>query len=363
MLADQALGERHRIHPRMHADEIIEGAIRRRDVAGHIRGAQGLEDRQARGVEPREVRAGKRSPDLERGNRGVLRHGRRADQNRVLDLVDGLGKRFRDHHVSDSPARHPVGLRQREERNGVSRGVGEAPGREVRDVAVGEIFVGLVVNVKDAPIAAEGVDGAKRRFGIHGAGRIVRRHRDDRAGARRDRGIDGPDVQLIVAGRWHRNRLRPGHHDGHLVIEVIRHEQHDLVAGIRNRQDSVHERLVAASRHEHAARRPEREVVFARELGLDGFDERWQAFDRPVTVVSQRAAEAARGLDRLARRLVGHDALPERNRAGGFGRPPADDRYDGRLDGGEATRLLVRGVDGVLVHAISITALRATSCA
>ena len=102
-------------------------------------------------------------------------------------------------------------------------------------------------------------------------------------------------------------------------------------------------------------------MVFARELGLDGLDERRQAFDRPIAVVSERAAEAVRGLDRLARRLVGHDALPERDRAGCFGRPSADDRDDGRLDCGETTGLLVRGGDGVLVHAISITARRVIS--
>jgi len=42
--------------------------------------------------------------------RRVLRHARRADQQRVLDLVDRVPDRLGHHHVTNPPAGHPVGL-------------------------------------------------------------------------------------------------------------------------------------------------------------------------------------------------------------------------------------------------------------
>ena len=130
--------------------------------------------------------------------------------------------------------------------------------------------------------------------------------------------------------------LRSGHHHGHLVVEVVRHQQHDLVVWIGNREDGVHEGLVAAGGYEHAAPRPDGDVVLARELGLDRRDELRQPLDRTVAMVGQRAAELARGLDGLGRRLVGDDPLTERDRPGRLGRPAADDGDDGSLDGLEA---------------------------
>ena len=63
---------------------------------------------------------------------------------------------------------------------------------------VGEIFVGLVVNVKNAVLGAEGVDGAERGGGVDGASGIVGRDGEDRAGARGDRGTEGGEVELVV---------------------------------------------------------------------------------------------------------------------------------------------------------------------
>jgi hypothetical protein len=58
-------------------------------------------------------------------------------------------------------------------------------------------------------------------------------------------------------------------------------------------------------------------------------------------MVGQRAAEPARGLDGLCRRLIGDDTLPERDGAWRFGCPATDDGDDGRLNGLEAPRLTV----------------------
>ena len=63
----------------------------------------------------------------------------------------------------------------------------------------------------------------------------------------------------------------------------------------------------------------------------------------------------ARGRDGLGRRVVGDDALAQRDRPGRLGRPAADDGNDGSLHGREAPGLTVRGLSDVVAHDISIT--------
>ena len=64
-----------------------------------------------------------------------------------------------------------------------------------------------------------------------------------------------------------------------------------------------------------------------------------QPLHRAVAMIAQRRAEPLRCGDRLGRRPVGHDALPERDRARSLGDPARDDGNDRDLHGGEATRL------------------------
>ncbi len=176
---------------------------------------------------------------------------------------------------------------------------------------------------------------------IDGAGRVVRRHRHYCSRPRSDRAPDGVEIDLIVARRLGRNGARTRHHDRHLVVEVVRHEENDLVVWIGDREHRVHERLVAPSGHEYAAAGTHGDVVLARELVLERCDERRQAFNRAIAVISQLIAESTRGLDGLARRLIGNDPLPQRNRPRGFGGPASDDGDDWGLDGREAPRGLV----------------------
>ena len=65
-------------------------------------------------------------------------------------LLTASNRSLGDHHVADPPARHPVGLRQREQRDRVRRPAGDGAGREVAGAVVGEVLVRLVVDVVDA---------------------------------------------------------------------------------------------------------------------------------------------------------------------------------------------------------------------
>ena len=93
------------------------------------------------------------------------------------------------------------------------------------------------------------------------------------------------------------------------MIEVVRHRQDDLVAGIGDREHGVHERLVAARGHEDAALRPDRDAVLARELGLDRLDERGQPLDRPVSMVGQRCRRTVRAAS-IASRGGSYETTP-----------------------------------------------------
>ena len=174
--------------------------------------------------------------------------------------------------------------------------------------------------------------------GIDRAGRVVRRHRDDRARPRRDGRGERPEIELVVGPRRDRHGAAAGQHDGHVVVEVERHGQDDLVARIGDGQHGVQERHVAAGGHDHPAAARDVEAVLVAQLGFEPRHQAGQAFDRPVAMIGQLAAEGRERGDRLARRAVGDDALAERDRAGRLADPAGDDRDDGRLDGLDAGR-------------------------
>ncbi len=311
MLTNQPLGEGHRIERGVRANEVVEGTVRRGDVTRHVGRGQRLENQSARRVEAGQVRRGVGATHLQRGQGCVLRDGRRTDQQRVLHLVDGFVERFRDHHVADAPAGHPVRLGQRVQRDRVPARVVERPRRERRDRSVGEVLVGLVVQVEEAARLAQAVDRGQRVRGIDRPGGIVRRYGNDPAGPRRDGLLDRREIELIVAVRLDCDRLGAGHHDRHLVIEVVRRRQDDLVARIGDREHRVHERLIAASGHQQPALRPHLDPVLGGQLGLERRHQRGQPFDRAVAMIVERRPEALRGRHRLRRRAIRNHPLTE----------------------------------------------------
>ena len=141
----------HRVEPRMRAHQVVERAVGRRHVARHVVFRSACR-RSAGGSRPA-VRGGPRvgPADRQRRQRGVLRDRGRADQQRVLDLVDGLGERRPESPCSRSaswPCRRPSTASTSEMVCAAAPSI--EPGEKWRDAAVGEVLVGLVVNVEHA---------------------------------------------------------------------------------------------------------------------------------------------------------------------------------------------------------------------
>jgi hypothetical protein len=89
-----------------------------------------------------------------------------------------------------------------------------------------------------------------------------------------------------------------------------------------------------AARRDHHLQAPLRvDAVLRRELGGDALEERRDTGCRVVLAGRGLGERAARGLDRLARGRIVHDALPQRDRAGGRTNHRADRRDDRRLHG------------------------------
>src|SRR4030095_17135621 len=98
--------------------------------------------------------------------------------------------------------------------------------------AVGEIFVGLVVNVIDAARAADLFDLAQRRFAVNCARRVVRR--DSHYGARLvgDRLGYQIGAKLIIFVGLRKDGAAIGPRDRHLVADGIWSLHNYLVARV-----------------------------------------------------------------------------------------------------------------------------------
>ncbi len=182
--------------------------------------------------------------------------------------------------------------------------------------------------------AAQLVDGAQRRLAEHRAARVVRRDRDDGARARRDRPLDRVEVELIVLVGRHADDAAAGHLDRHLVIEVERHRQDDLVARRGDRQHGVHERHVGAGGHHDPAAARDVDAVLGRQLARDRLDQRAEARRRRCIRASAAVASAVARPPRPPP-AAGRSARPPgraRSCPGVSRIQRADDRDDRRLD-------------------------------
>ena len=274
VLANQPLGDAHRIGRDVDPQEAVERAVGGRHGAERLQRPElGHHDVPNLG-ERLQVLAAVRGAGLHCGDRRDLRDHRRADQYRILHLRDRLVQTLGIHHVADAPAGKAVGLREREQRDRVFLRAGERAGRCVRRRSVGEVLVHLVADVKQAALAAQLVDFAKRGFREDGAGRIVRRDGDDRPRPGTDGAADGVEIQLIpIVGR-HEHGGAVGHLNRHLVVEIAGHREDDLVARIGDGEDRVHERHVPAGGDHHAEAVAPIDAVVAQQLPVDRVDER-----------------------------------------------------------------------------------------
>ena len=178
-------------------------------------------------------------------------------------------------------------------------------------IAVGEVLVGLVGEVINPALPAERVERAQIGFAEDGAARVVRRDGDDRPGSSGDRALDRvqPELIAVVGGDAHGAAAR--HLDRHLVIEVERDRQDDLVAGAGGRHHRVHERHVAAGGDHDAAAARQVDAVLGGELGRHPFTQRGQAGHRLIFMRGRRAKAGTDRIDGGGGRPVVHHPLAE----------------------------------------------------
>jgi hypothetical protein len=187
----------------------------------------------------------------------------------------------------------------------------DGSGREMSCPVVHEILVGFIVNVVEAMPAAEVVDLAQQRLRIDGAGRIVGADGDHRPRAIGDGTLNPIGLQLVTLVRGHADRAAIRHDDRHLVVEIVRQVQNDLVAGIGHGQHRVDETHVGAGRHDHPLVGAEADAVLGGELSLDRLQQFGNALDGLVLVILQVGQELLDMVNGLRRRPVPGDALSE----------------------------------------------------
>ena len=260
-----------------------------------------------------------------------------ADDVGVLDLEQGLHEPGRKGHVADPPAREPVGLAQGPELDGVRLAPRGRARREVPRPVVHEVLVGLVVQVVEAALRAEGVHRPEVRLRVGGPARVVGRGGGHRAGAGADGGRDRRQVELVVGAAGHDPGGRPGHPDRHLVVEEVGPGEDDLVARIGDRDERVQEAHVRARGH-HDLPSGEIDPVLAGELPGDGGAELGDPLVRLVEVVGGRLAEPGDPVRDPGRRAVADHPLAEGYRAGMAAVEVHHDRDDRGLDGREPGR-------------------------
>ena len=132
----------------------------------------------------------------------------------------------------------------------------------------------------------------------------------------------------MISGGRRDDRAAVKHSDGHLVVEVVRREQDDLVARVGDDSECVEECHVAAGGDDEGVGGAEVDAVFTGEL----FDERFPQGRNPVyefVLVILRVGEEVRdAIDRLFRGRVMDHTLAERDRAWMLANPLADDGDD-----------------------------------
>src|SRR5262245_1416528 len=120
MLFDQSFDQIQWLHLGIELQKEIERAVSRRNDDTVAERRQLAHDHLADRSEAFDLSAAISGADSHRAGRRELRDDRRADQDRVLNLVDRVEEMFGDDHPPDAPAREAVCLRERIERDCVS---------------------------------------------------------------------------------------------------------------------------------------------------------------------------------------------------------------------------------------------------
>ena len=211
------------------------------------------------------------------------------------------------------------------------------PGDTCRTSPYVKYSVRLVRDVVQPVIAAERVDLAERPLGEDRPARVVRRDGHDRSRARSDCRPDRVQSQLVAIVGGHRDRTAAGHLNRHLMVEVERRRQDDLVTGPGDGDDGMHERHVGAGGHHDAAASGDVNAVLRAQLPRQTVDQRPQAVAVLILIDDLAFKGRAGGVDGGPGRRVVHDTLPEGDGPWHLPDDVADDRHDRRLHRVHAT--------------------------
>ena len=167
----------------------------------------------------------------------------------------------------------------------------------VLGVAVGEVLVDLVGEDPDAVLGGPAADLLDLRAGVDGAGRVGRRHEDQRLGPRRAGRLQLVDAHPEAAGGGGQDRHghAAGQGDRLGIGRPVRGGQQHLVARVDHGRDGVVHRVLAAVGDEHVGR-VDLQARVAPGLDRHRLTKILQAADGGVLVV---LGIAARGRGRL----------------------------------------------------------------
>ena len=211
-------------------------------------------------------------------------------------------------HPADPPAGHGVGLGDAVDDHAVVEEVGaQHRQRAGLDAVVDEVLVDLVGQRPEVVVLDPATDRADLVGGVDGAGRVGRRDEQQHLGARRARGLELLDGDLVALGLvgQHGHRHAAGQLDRLGVRRPVRRRDDHLVARVDHGRERLVDRLLAAVGDDHLARLDGVAAV-AQRLLRDRLLQLGQAAGGGVAVVLGVAAGVDGGLDDVVgRREVG----------------------------------------------------------
>lgn len=102
----------------------------------------------------------------------------------------------------------------------------------MRGLVVGKIFVGFVRDMVQAVMGTHCIDGPQGMLAVDGTRWVVWRDCYDGSSSRRYGGLDPVEVGLVTGIGWDQNGPASQHLDGHLVVEVVRDQEDNLITGV-----------------------------------------------------------------------------------------------------------------------------------
>ena len=177
---------------------------------------------------------------------------------------------------------------------------------------VPDVLVDLVHDGDHAETLAEPGDLRELLAREDPSGGVAGRIQDHQSRLVRDGASQPRDVQGIVGfPQRHESRLDPREHTGRQVVLVPGLEHDDLVAGLGQAEDGVHEGLRDAARDRDLVVGVHAHVVEAGAFARDGLTERGRAPGKGVLMVRRVRENSRKGLEQLGRGIEIRQPLRE----------------------------------------------------